>query len=75
MQICLPYTKITPLYCRLPQQVPCHQEDRKSISRLPNNDMQNNFSEHRLPKKIMSDAGGKFISNNFRTFCKNLNME
>ena len=29
------------------------------------------FSEYGLPKKIMSAAGGNFISDKFRQFCKN----
>ena len=28
-----------------------------------------------LMKKIMSDAGGNFISDKFKTFCKNLHIE
>ena len=37
--------------------------------------MQNHFSEYGLPKKIISDAGGNFISDKFKRFCKNLNIE
>ena len=33
------------------------------------------FSEYRIPKRIMSDAGGTFISEKFKSFCKNLNIE
>ena len=33
------------------------------------------FSEYRLPKMIMSDAGGNFISDKFRHFCKCMNIE
>ena len=33
------------------------------------------FSEYGLPKRIMSDAGGNFISDNFRQFCKCMNIE
>ena len=33
------------------------------------------FSEYGLPKKIMSDVGGNFISEKFRQFCKNMNIE
>ena len=29
----------------------------------------------RLPKKIISDAGGNFISDKFRQFCKSMNIE
>ena len=31
------------------------------------------FSEYGLHRKILSDAGGDFISDKFKTFCKNLN--
>ena len=33
------------------------------------------FSEFGLPKKIMSDAGGNFISGKFKQFCKKINTE
>ena len=33
------------------------------------------FSEYGLPKRIMSDAGGNFISDKFRQFCKCMNIE
>ena len=33
------------------------------------------FSEYGLPKEIMSDAGGNFVSDDFMQFCKNLNIE
>ena len=33
------------------------------------------FAEYRIPRKIMSDSGGNFISDTFKTFCKNLNIE
>ena len=33
------------------------------------------LSEYSLPKKIMSGAGGNFISDKFKRFCKNLNIE
>ena len=33
------------------------------------------FSEFGLPKKIMSDAGGFFISDKFKKFCKRMNIE
>ena len=33
------------------------------------------FTEYGLPKKIMSDAGGNFISENFKRFYKNQNIE
>ena len=33
------------------------------------------FSEYWIPKRIMSDAGGNFISEKFRNFGRNLNTE
>ena len=33
------------------------------------------FSEYGLPMKIMSDAGGNFMSEKFKKFCKKLNIE
>ena len=33
------------------------------------------FAEFGLPKKIMSDSGGNFISDKFKTFCRSLNIE
>ena len=33
------------------------------------------FSEYCLPKKIMSVARGNFISDKFKRFCQNLNIE
>ena len=33
------------------------------------------FSGYGLPKKIMSDAGCNFVSDKFKQFCKNLNIE
>ena len=33
------------------------------------------FAEYGLPKKIISDLGGNFISDLFKTFCKSLNIE
>ena len=33
------------------------------------------FSEYGLPKKIMSDWGGNFISDKFKTFSRSLNIE
>ena len=33
------------------------------------------FSEYRIPKKIMSDAGGNFISEKFKNFYDSLNIE
>ena len=37
--------------------------------------MQSYFSEFGLPKKIMSDAGGNFVSDKFRQLCKIMNIE
>ena len=28
------------------------------------------LAEYRLPKKIMLDSGGNFVSDDFKTFCK-----
>ena len=33
------------------------------------------FSEYGLPKKIMSDAGSNFVSDQFKQYCKKLNIE
>ena len=33
------------------------------------------FAEYGLPKKIMFDSGGNFVSDKFRTFCKSLNIK
>ena len=33
------------------------------------------FSEYGTPKRIMSDAGGNFISEKFKYFCNSLNIE
>ena len=33
------------------------------------------FSEYKIPKRIMSDAGRNFISEKFKSFCKSLNIE
>ena len=33
------------------------------------------FVEYRLPKKIMSNTAGNFVSDKFRTFCISLNIE
>ena len=33
------------------------------------------FSACGLPKKIMSDVGDNFISDKFKQFCKNMNIE
>ena len=33
------------------------------------------FAEYGIPKKIMSGSGGNFISDKFKTFCKNVNIE
>ena len=33
------------------------------------------LAEYRLPKKIMSDSGGTFVSDKSKAFCKNLNIE
>ena len=33
------------------------------------------FAEYGLPKKIMLDSGGNFISGKFKMFCKSLNIE
>ena len=33
------------------------------------------FAEYGLPKKIMSDSGGNFVSDKFKTFCKSLNIQ
>ena len=33
------------------------------------------FAEYRLPRKIMSDSGGNFVSDKFRTFCKSVNID
>ena len=33
------------------------------------------FAEYGVPRKIMSDSGGNFISDKFKTFCKSLNIE
>ena len=32
-------------------------------------------AEYGIPKKILSDSGGNFISDKFKTFCKSLNIE
>ena len=37
--------------------------------------MQGYISEYGLPKTIMSDTGGNFISDKFRQFCKCMNIE
>ena len=31
------------------------------------------FAEYGVPKKIMSDSGGNFVSDKLKTFCKSLN--
>ena len=33
------------------------------------------FSEYGLPKKIMSDAGGNFISDKFKRLCHSMNIK
>ena len=33
------------------------------------------FSEYGLPKKMMSDTGSNFVSDKFKQFCENLNIE
>ena len=33
------------------------------------------FAEYRLPKNIMSDSSGSFVSDKFKTFCRSLNIE
>ena len=33
------------------------------------------FAKYGLPKKILSDSGGNFISDKFRMFCNILNRE
>ena len=33
------------------------------------------ISEYGLPKKLMSDVGGNFISDKFKRFCQNINIE
>ena len=33
------------------------------------------FTEYGIPKKIMSDSGCNFISDQLKTFCKSLNIE
>ena len=33
------------------------------------------FAEYKVPRKIMSDSGGNFISDKFKTFCQSLNIE
>ena len=33
------------------------------------------FAEYELPKKIMSDSGGSFVSDKFKTFYRSLNIE
>ena len=33
------------------------------------------FSEYGIPKKIMSNTGGKFVSEKFKEFCTKLNIE
>ena len=33
------------------------------------------FSDYSLLKKIMSDSGGNFISDKFKTICRSLNIE
>ena len=37
--------------------------------------MQYYFSQYVLTKIFMSDVGGNFISDKFKTYCKNLNIE
>ena len=32
------------------------------------------FAEYGIPKKIMYDSGSNFISDNFKAFCKSLNI-
>ena len=32
------------------------------------------FADYSIPKKIMSDSSSNFISDKFKTFCKNLNI-
>ena len=60
-----------PLYCRLSQQVPSHQNDRRPIMRQPNTSMRNYSFRIWLTQEKMSDAGGNFISDKFKQFCKN----
>ena len=33
------------------------------------------FSKYGLPKRIMSDVGGNFVSEKFKEFCRKLNIE
>ena len=51
-----------------------YQKDGRSINRQPNTSMKNYFSEYGLPKKIMSDVDGNFMSYKDEKFCKKLNI-
>ena len=54
---------------------PIMKKGRRHVHRQLNTSMQNYFLEYGLPKKIMSYAGGNFISYKFKEFYENMNIE
>ena len=63
-----------PLYCRLSQQVSCHQGDGRLISRHLNTSMQNHLQNTVYQRKWCLGSGNNFISDKFTTFCRSLNI-
>ena len=67
--------KKLPLHCKLSQEISNCEKGRRHVCRQLNTSMESYFSEYGLLKKIMSDEDGNFISDKFKQFCKNMNME
>ena len=68
------------MHCRLSQQISNCEKGRRYVSIQLCTSIQYYhakavFSEYGLPKKIMSDVGGNFISDKFKQFCKTMNIE
>ena len=58
------------MYCRLLQQVPGCEEDVDLIQAI-----KVVFTEFGLPQKWVSDADTNFVSEEFKEFCRHLNID
>ena len=61
------------MHCRLSQQISGHKKAKDLSADNVILACIIIFSENHLPKKIMSDTGGNFVSDKFKQFYKNLN--
>ena len=63
------------MHCRLPQQIPHHQEIGGLLAEGLITTIKVIFAKYGIPHKLMSDGGTNLVSDKFQQFCKIINVE